>query len=156
MKTSQDFNNNFEQYNAYIEKEIANLNRMREEIQANGAVAQQIINDLEPVLEKLHLKIEEFTMNQPNKEVASNKGGIWLRLLSDGKFKFIKFAGYTSRGAGKNEGRLDSKAEKMADTVIKALGSSYKNFDCYVNSYSLEVKNKSEQGTVIMNLSYTF
>lgn len=92
MKTSQDFNNNFEQYNAYIEKEIANLNRMREEIQANGAVAQQIINDLEPVLEKLHLKIEEFTMNQPNKEVASNKGGIWLRLLSDGKFKFIKFA----------------------------------------------------------------
>ena len=156
MKTSQDFNSNFEQYNAYIEKEIANLNRMREEIQANGAVAQQIINDLEPVLEKLHLKIEEFTMNQPNKEVPSNKGGIRLRLVSDGKFKFIKFAGYTSRGAGKNEGRLDSKAEKMADTVIKALGSSYKNFDCYVNSYSLEVKNESEQGTVIMNLSHTF
>lgn len=156
MKTSQDFNSNFEQYSAYIEKEIANLNRMREEIQANGAVAQQIINDLEPVLAKLHLKIEEFTMNQPSKEVASNKGGIRLRLVSDGKFKFIKFAGYTSRGAGKNEGRLDSKAEKMADTVIKALGSSYKNFDCYVNSYSLEVKNKSEQGTVIMNLSYTF
>lgn len=156
MKTSQDFNNNFEQYNAYIEKEIANLNRMREEIQANGAVAQQIINDLEPVLEKLHLKIEEFTMNQPNKEVASHKGLIMLRLVSDGKFKFIKFAGYTSRGAGKNEGRLDSKAEKMADTVIKALGSSYKNFDCYVNFYSLEVKNESEQGTVLMNLSYTF
>lgn len=156
MKTSQDFNNNFEQYNAYIEKEIANLNRMREEIQVNGAVAQQIINDLEPVLEKLHLKIEEFTMNQPNKEVASNKGGIWLRLLSDGKFKFIKFAGYTSRGAGKNEGRLDSKAEKMVNTVGNALGHRYKNFDCYVNSYSLEVKNESEQGTVIMNLSYTF
>lgn len=49
MKTAQDFNSNFEQYNAQIEKEIANLNRMREELQANGAVAQQIINDIEPV-----------------------------------------------------------------------------------------------------------
>ena len=55
MKTAQDFNSNFEQYNAQIEKEIANLNRMRDELQANGAVAQQIINDLEPVLAKLHL-----------------------------------------------------------------------------------------------------
>lgn len=32
MKTAQDFNSNFEQYNAQIEKEIANLNRMREEL----------------------------------------------------------------------------------------------------------------------------
>lgn len=68
MKTAQDFNSNFEQYNAQIEKEIANLNRMRDELQANGAVAQQIINDLEPVLAKLHLTIGEFTMSRPDKE----------------------------------------------------------------------------------------
>lgn len=77
MKTAQDFNSNFEQYNAQIEKEIANLNRMREEFQANGAVAQQIINDLEPVLAKLHLTIGEFTMSRPDKEKASNRG-YWL------------------------------------------------------------------------------
>lgn len=153
MKTVKDLRS---LYNAKINNEIANLERMREEYTVNMNVAEAMLNKLEPVLEKLHLTIESFDVNQPNKEVASHKGGIRLRLVSDGKFKFIKFAGYTSRGAGKNEGRLDSKAEKMADTVIKALGSSYKNFDCYVNSYSLEVKNESEQGTVIMDLSYTF
>lgn len=156
MKTSQDFNENFNQYSSEIEKEMSNLNRMLQEFASNGVVAQQIINDLEPVLAKLHLTIDSFTMNRPDKEKASNRGSLSLHLMSDGKFKFIQFRGYTSRGAGKNEGRLDSKAEKMADTVIKALGSSYKNFDCYVNSYSLEVKNDSEQGTVLMNLSYTF
>lgn len=153
MKTVKDLRS---QYNAKIDNEIANLERMREEYTANTNVAESIFNDLKPVLEKLHLTIEYFIVNQPNKEVASHKGQIMLRLVSDGKFKFIKFAGYTSRGAGKNEGRLDSKAKKMADTVIKALGSSYKNFDCYINSYSLEVENESEQGTVLMNLSYTF
>lgn len=35
MKTAQDFNSNFEQYNAQIEKEIANLNRMCDELQAS-------------------------------------------------------------------------------------------------------------------------
>lgn len=153
MKTVKDLRS---LYNAKINNEIANLERMREEYTANMDVAEAMLNDLKPVLGKLHLAIEEFSVNQPNKEVASNEGGIRLRLVSDGKFKFIKFAGYTSRGAGKNEGRLDSKAEKMVNTVGNALGHRYKNFDCYVNSYSLEVKNESEQGTVMMSLSYTF
>lgn len=153
MKTVKDLRS---LYNAKINNEIANLERIREEYTANMDVAESMLNDLKPVLEKLHLVIEEFIVNQPNKEVASHKGLIMLRLVSDGKFKFIKFAGYTSRGAGKNEGRLDSKAEKMADTVIKALSGSYKNFDCYVNSYSLEVKNDSEQGVVLMSIIYAF
>ena len=153
MKTVKDLRS---LYNAKINNEIANLERMREEYTANMDVAESMLNDLQPVLEKLHLTIEYFIVNQPDKEVASHKGQIMLRLVSDGKFKFIKFAGYTSRGAGKNEGRLDSKAKKMVNTVGNALGHRYKNFDCYVNSYSLEVKNESEQGTVIMSLSYTF
>lgn len=153
MKTVKDLRS---LYNAKINNEIANLERMHEEYTANMDVAESMLNDLQPVLEKLHLTVEEVNVNQPNKEVVSHKGLIMLRLVSDGKFKFIKFAGYTSRGAGKNEGRLNSKAEKMVNTVGNALGHRYKNFDCYVNSYSLEVKNESEQGTVIMNLSYTF
>lgn len=67
MKTSQDFNENFKQYSSEIEKEMMNLNRMLQEFASNGAVAQQIINDLEPVLAKLHLTIDSFTMNRPDK-----------------------------------------------------------------------------------------
>jgi hypothetical protein len=74
MKTSQDFNENFNQYSSEIEKEMSNLNRMLQEFASNGVVAQQIINDLEPVLAKLHLTIDSFTMNRPDKEKASNQG----------------------------------------------------------------------------------
>lgn len=156
MKTAQDFNSNFEQYNAQIEKEITNLNRMREEIQANGAVAQQIINDLEPVLAKLHLTIDSFTMNRPDKEKASNRGRLSLNLMSDGKFKFIQFCGYTSRGAGKNESRLDSKAEKISEAVMAALQNPVNELRCSVNPFSLEVRNGKETGRVLMSISYNF
>lgn len=156
MKTSQDFNENFEQYNAQIEKEITNLNRMREEIQANGAVAQQIINDLEPVLAKLHLTIDSFTMNRPDKEKASNRGSLSLNLMSDGKFKFIQFRGYTSRGAGKNESRLDSKAEKICEAVMAALQNPVNELRCSVNPFSLEVRGEKETGRVLMSISYNF
>lgn len=156
MKTSQDFNSNFEQYNAQIEKEIANLNRMREELQANGAVAQQIINDLEPVLAKLHLTIGEFTMSRPDKEKASNRGTLNLTLPSDGKFRFIKFRGYTSRGAGKNESRLDSKAEKICEAVQAALQNPVNELRCSVNPFSLEVRGEKETGRVLMDISYNF
>ena len=156
MKTSQDFNENFEQYNAQIEKEIANLNRMREEMQANGAVAQQIINDLEPVLAKLHLTIDSFTMNRPDKEKASHRGRLSLHLVSDGKFKFIQFRGYTSRGAGKNESRLDSKAEKICEAVMAALQNPVNELRCSVNPFSLEVRDGKEKGCVLMDISYNF
>lgn len=99
---------------------MSNLNRMLQEFASNGVVAQQIINDLEPVLAKLHLTIDSFTMNRPDKEKASNRGRLSLHLMSDGKFKFIQFRGYTSRGAGKNESRLDSKAEKICEAVMAA------------------------------------
>ena len=156
MKTSQDFNGNFEQYNEQIEMEIANLNRMRNEIQANSAVAQQIINDLEPVLAKLHLTIDSFTMNRPDKEKASNRGRLSLHLVSDGKFKFIQFRGYTSRGAGKNESRLDSKAEKICEAVMAALLNPVNELRCSVNPFSLEVRDEKEAGRVLMDISYNF
>lgn len=156
MKTAQDFNSNFEQYNAQIEKEIANLNRMREELQANGAVAQQIINDLEPVLAKLHLTIGEFTMIRPDKEKASNRGVLNLTLLSDGKFKFIKFRGYTSRGSGKNKDRLFEKADKICEKVMEALQNPENELDCSVNQCSLETRDDKETGRVLMTITYNF
>ena len=78
MKTAQDFNSNFEQYNAQIEKEIANLNRMRDELQANGAVAQQIINDLEPVLANYGDSIETFQEDKLLKEYMNYKINDWM------------------------------------------------------------------------------
>jgi hypothetical protein len=156
MKTSQDFNENFKQYSSEIEKEMMNLNRMLQEFASNGAVAQQIINDLEPVLAKLHLTIDSFTMNRPDKKEASHRGRLSLHLMSDGKFKFIQFRGYTSRGAGKNESRLDSKAEKICETVQAALQNPVNELRCSVNPFSLEVRDGKEKGCVLMDISYNF
>ena len=36
MKTSQDFNENFNQYSSEIEKEMSNLNRMLQEFASSG------------------------------------------------------------------------------------------------------------------------
>lgn len=156
MKTSQDFNENFNQYSSEIEKEMSNLNRMLQEFASNGAVAQQIINDLEPVLAKLHLTIGEFTMSRPDKEKASNRGTLNLTLPSDGKFRFIKFRGYTSRGSGKNEDRLCEKAEKISETVMAALQNPENELRCSVNQFSLETRDDKETGRVLMTISYNF
>lgn len=156
MKTSQDFNENFNQYSSEIEKEMSNLNRMLQEFASNGVVAQQIINDLEPVLAKLHLTIGEFTMSRPDKEKASNRGTLNLTLPSDGKFRFIKFRGYTSRGSGKNEDRLCEKAEKISETVMAALQNPENELRCSVNQYSLETRDDKETGRVLMTISYNF
>lgn len=156
MKTSQDFNENFKQYSSEIEKEMSNLNRMLQEFASNGVVAQQIINDLEPVLAKLHLTIDSFTMNRPDKEKVSNRGRLSLTLLSDGKFKFIKFRGYTSRGVDKNESRLDEMAEKISETVMAALQDPVNELRCSINQYSLETSNNRETGRVLMSIFYNF
>lgn len=156
MKTAQDFNENFNQYSSEIEKEMSNLNRMREELQANGAVAQQIINDLEPVLAKLHLTIGEFTMSRPDKEKASNRGTLNLTLPSDGKFRFIKFRGYTSRGSGKKTDRLCEKAEKISETVMAALQTPENELRCSVNQFSLETRDDKKTDRVLMTISYNF
>lgn len=152
MKTSQDFNENYNQFDAQIEKEIENLNRMRKEHQANGAVAQQIINDLEPVLEKLHLTIGEFTMNHPNKEKVSNRGTLNLTLQSDGKFKFISLKSFSN----KDYNRLDEKAEKIEMKVVEALQTQKNELYCSVNQYSLEIRGEETSKSVLMTISYNF
>lgn len=152
MKTAQDFHENYNQFDAQIEKEIENLNRMRKEHQANGAVAQQIINDLEPVLEKLHLTIGEFTMNHPNKEKVSNRGTLNLTLQSDGKFKFISLKSFSN----KDYNRLDEKAEKIEMKVVEALQTQKNELYCSVNQYSLEIRGEETSKSVLMTISYNF
>lgn len=95
-------------------------------------------------------------MNRPDKEKASNRGRLSLHLVSDGKFKFIQFRGYTSRGSGKNESRLDSKAEKICEAVQAALQNPVNELCCSVNPFSLEVRDGKETGRVLMDISYNF
>ena len=66
---------------------------------------------------------------------------------TSGKFKFIADAGYTARGSGKNQDRLNAKAAKLAEAIKTATG--IKSVD--VNPFSLEVKNSGDTKRVLID-----
>lgn len=66
-------------------------------------------------------------------------------ISTSGKFKFILFNGYDSRGRGKNHDRLIVKRNKIQESFIKD------GIKMQVNEYSLEVKNQSEEKRVLIS-----
>ena len=70
-----------------------------------------------------------------------------LRPVS-GKVRFILFDGYTKSGAGRNQKRLQAKADKLSLIMTEATSLS-----CSVNQYSFEIQNKLETNkSVLMTL----
>lgn len=67
---------------------------------------------------------------------GSNSNSIELRgdAIEGGKFKFVAFNGYTSRGDGRNDERLREKAHKLEDR----LSDDARGVRAHVNPYSLE------------------
>lgn len=63
------------------------------------------------------------------------------------KFKFIKFAGYTAKGEGKNRVRLDKKARKM-EAELAGLSKYIDNV--FVNEFSLETDNDDGKDNVLI------
>jgi hypothetical protein len=64
--------------------------------------------------------------------------------ISD-KVRFIKFAGYTKSGAGKNQDALRKKAKKLTEAITN---NTIGLFRVDVNSYSFEIKKDGEKKTV--------
>jgi hypothetical protein len=66
---------------------------------------------------------------------------------TSGKFRFLKDSGYMANGSGKNERRLEAKAERLQEIISTATG-----FNCNVNQYSLEVKDDSDRKRVLIEV----
>ena len=64
------------------------------------------------------------------------------------KFRFIKFAGYTAIGTGKNEKLLNAKTSKLKKEIKEKTG-----VNIGVNPYSLEYKLNSKNKFVMVNFS---
>lgn len=156
MKMLQDFNEEFENYSNQIEKEIANLNRMKEEMRLRCSAAQKIIIEIESVLKKLHLKIDEFFISNPSKNESFNRGALRFDLIPDDDFKFIRFTGYMSNGAAKNYNALSSKASKIKSKIENSLKSLNLDICCDVNPYSLEEDDELKKQRVLMEIFYKF
>ncbi len=70
---------------------------------------------------------------------------VTITAKSDGKFRFLKFRGYTSRGSGKNQDALHLKADKLGTNLRIST-----QIEMYINSASLEVRNQSEEGRALI------
>ena len=103
-----------------------------------ATAAELVFESIEKALAQKHLVVETAVCRDRN---------IAITAKSDGKFKFIAFAGYTSRGAGKNQERLNTKSEAIEECVRFMTG-----FRCSVNCYSLEVKNAGETKNVLVDV----
>lgn len=80
---------------------------------------------------------------------ATGKGDPHLKVsisaVFDGKFKFIKDQGYTSRGSGKNQKTLDDKGKKIEEGFL-----AMTQIKIRVNSMTLEAKKDGSERSVLI------
>ena len=139
--------------NRQVNELVEELERKKAEMLRRCEIARVIVFMSNDIFKKLHLTIEEFAVEQPSDKHESNRGTVSFYLKSDGNFKFIPFAGYDSRGRGRNQSRLETKARKMEEKITEFVDSENLNISCNVNEYSLESKEDDKE-TVLIEISY--
>lgn len=141
---------------AGIEGKIDELNKCLEKYRKSVQTGKSILTCLTSSLEKLHLNIlnegsQASVLNIENSSVT--RGALYLRLTPDKEFKFVKWRGYNSRGAARNEASANSKAAKITTSLLKAIPSEY-GASIYVNPYSVSKDNKGVTGDVMVEIYY--
>jgi hypothetical protein len=152
MKTI-NFTQKLENINLVAENAIliAQSNRELEIIRLKALEA--IMPLVENWASKQNLEISDITFHGKNNYsepnwTADSKYSVQCNLIpANDKFKFIQFNGYTSRGAGKNQDRLDSKANKLEESFLAITG-----INCVINPFSLEVRGE-ESKKVLLSFS---
>lgn len=133
----------------------AKILRLQQLAGMHAVKAQQLqakLPALVEVLAKHHLEICSLTTyktGMDDSQWAENdklRVDISAKPTSD-KFKFIQFAGYTARGSGKNQERLEARATKLADATSATIGVS-----AQVNCYSFELKEPTSTKNILITL----
>lgn len=137
-------------YAESIDRQIKDLEEQKAKMARNCEVARVIVFLSNDIFKKLHLTIEEFSVSHPLK---NGQGMVSFYLKSDGNFKFIPFAGYDSKGRGRNRSKLETKARKMEEKITEFIDSENLNISCNVNEYSLESKEGNKE-TVLIEIFY--
>lgn len=137
--------------NEKIAKMVRDEHAWQQALTEKTAILRNAYDKFVPVLAKLGLEIVGLTyrVNHPkdlmNAEDWKGSMNVSIWAKSNGKFRFIKFDGYTASGAGRNQERLSEKAAKIAD-AISGFGVKFS-----VNPFSLEIKDDEKEKTVLIN-----
>lgn len=103
---------------------------------------EKILPNLIKALDSVHLLFD-------SNDFRCKENSVTFHASPTNKFKFIKFAGYTARGNGKNQERLDQKALKLAEAIKKEIGCNVG-----INPYSLEIEKEGETGIVLIDIHF--
>ena len=129
---------------------IANAQRYNDNTIASMKFAEFHFEKIEAAFMSLGLKIENIRTRKTGRdyEVWSDDDRLAIEFHAvpvDERFKFIKFAGYTARGNGKNEKTLHTKADKIQSRVASFSGQVVR-----VNPYSLKILSETDSKTVLV------
>lgn len=148
MKAMEDFNQMLKENDIRLSNEINKLIQMRQNTLDSAAIARYLIKDIEPLLEKLNLTIHSFNLNTSEENMLSRKGKLNIRLVSNGKFRFL--------GENAKYDTLEKKASKIEEKVQELLKDDQNDLKCYINPYSMKVARNQNENIILMEISYKF
>lgn len=148
MKTMKEFEQILKEDDIRLSNEINKLMQIRQNKIDCAILARYLIKDVEPLIEKLNLTIHSFSMNTSEKNILSRKGTLNIRLVSNGKFRFL--------GENAKYDILEKKASKIEEKVQTLLKDDQNDLKCYINPYSMKVARNQNKNMVLMEISYKF
>lgn len=148
MKTMKEFEQILKEDDIRLSNEINKLMQIRQNKIDCAILARYLIKDVEPLIEKLNLTIHSFNMNTSEKNILSRKGTLNIRLVSNGKFRFL--------GENAKYDILEKKASKIEEKVQALLKDDQNDLKCYINPYSMKVARNQNKNMVLMEISYKF
>lgn len=148
MKTMKEFEQILKKDDIRLSNEINKLMQIRQNKIDCAILARYLIKDVEPLIEKLNLTIHSFSMNTSEKNILSRKGTLNIRLVSNGKFRFL--------GENAKYDILEKKASKIEEKVQALLKDDQNDLKCYINPYSMKIARNQNKNMVLMEISYKF
>jgi len=106
------------------------MDELKTKLKADEQFIQKVLNivpNIEQIAHEKKMNIEDFSITEKRVKLS-------LVPKEESKFIFIKDQGYTSKGAGRNQKQLNTKAEK----IEKWFTDKIENISVNVNQFSLE------------------
>ena len=137
----------YKEFEMQFEQMAAYQNLMR--------IASHKLEILEKALNKMGLDMVEYSTPSFEPFTMTKERNLYDKIIINvtaekkefGRFRFLTFRGYNSKGAGLNKNSLDTKAKKMGTIFSEAV-----NAKCSINPFSLEMGKGNNAPRVLITM----
>jgi len=136
-----------------VQNEISRLMTMQSLMDTAVSKVEEKLPSIVAALDSMGLGVSEFGYGKTGMDSKTWNDGDCIRVNitavpTSNKFRFILDQGYDSRGRGKNQNRLNEKANKMSAVITEKTGIG----SVQINPFSLEIKNAGDTKRVLVEL----